>query len=107
MFGFTLVLLLLPWLDRSPVRSARFRPIYRQFFWVFFIDCIILGWVGANTPDAVFHGIPFLWIGRTATVYYFAHFLILIPLISILEKPKMPPQSISAAVTGTASKGAE
>ena len=107
MFGATLVLLLLPWLDRSPVRSARFRPIYRQFFWVFFIDCIILGWVGANTPDAVFHGIPFLWIGRAATVYYFAHFLIIIPLISILEKPKMPPQSISAAVTGTASKGAE
>ena len=107
MFGSTLILMLLPWLDRSPVRSARFRPIYRQFFWVFFIDCIILGWVGANTPDAVFHGIPFLWIGRTATVYYFAHFLILIPLISILEKPKMPPQSISAAVTGTASKGAE
>ena len=99
MFGSTLVLLLLPWLDRSKVRSARFRPIYRQFFWAFVIDCIILGWVGANTPDAVFHGVPFLWIGRVATVYYFSHILILIPLISILEKPKTPPESISAAVT--------
>ena len=109
MFGFTLVLLLLPWLDRSPVRSASFRPIYRQFFWVFVVDCIILGWVGANTPDAVFYGVPFLWIGRVATVYYFGHILILIPLISILEKPKTPPESISAAVTkgGGATEAAE
>jgi len=101
MFGSILVLMLLPWLDRSPVRSARFRPIYRQLFWVFLIDCFILGWVGANSSDAIFHGIPFLWIGQAGTAYYFAHLLIIIPLVSILEKPKMPPQSISAAVTGT------
>ena len=109
MFGSTLVLLLLPWLDRSPVRSARFRPIYKQFFWVFVVDCIILGWVGANTPDAVFHGVPFLWIGRAATVYYFSHILIIIPLIGILEKPKPLPESISAAVTegGGATEAAE
>ena len=109
MFGSTLILLLLPWLDRSPVRSARFRPIYKQFFWVFVVDCIILGWVGANTPDAVFHGVPFLWIGRVATVYYFAHFLVIIPLISILEKPKPLPDSISASVTegGGATEAAE
>ncbi len=99
MFGATLVLLLLPWLDRSPVRSARFRPIHKQFFWVFVVDCFILGWVGANTPDAVFHGVPFLWIGRVATVYYFAHILVIIPLISILERPKPLPESIAAAVT--------
>ena len=109
MFGSTLILMLLPWLDRSPVRSARFRPIYKQFFWVFVVDCIILGWVGANTPDAVFHGVPFLWIGRVATVYYFAHFLVLIPLINILEKPKPLPDSISASVTedGGATEAAE
>ncbi len=109
MFGSTLILLLLPWLDRSPVRSARFRPIYKQFFWVFVVDCIILGWVGANTPDAVFHGVPFLWIGRVATVYYFGHILVLIPLISILEKPKPLPDSISASVTegGGATEAAE
>ena len=109
MFGSTLILMLLPWLDRSPVRSARFRPIYKQFFWVFVVDCIILGWVGANTPDAVFHGVPFLWIGRVATVYYFAHFLVLIPLINILEKPKPLPDSISASVMedGGATEAAE
>ncbi|MDA1089929.1 MAG: cytochrome b/b6 [Proteobacteria bacterium] len=99
MFGSILILILLPWLDRSPVRSARFRPIYRQLFWVFVVDCFILGWVGANSPDAVFHGIPFLWIGQASTAYYFAHFLFIIPLVSILEKPKMPPESINAAVT--------
>jgi len=104
MFAFTLVLLLLPWLDRSPVRSASFRPIYRQFFWVFVVDCIILGWVGANTPDAMFHGVPFLWIGRIATIYYFAHILILIPLISVLEKPKPMPESIAAAAVAADGK---
>ena len=102
MFASILVLMLLPWLDRSKVRSARFRPVYRQLFWVFVLDCFILGWVGANSPDAVFHGIPFLWIGQTGTAYYFAHILIIIPLISILEKPKTPPESISAAVTQAA-----
>jgi quinol-cytochrome oxidoreductase complex cytochrome b subunit len=99
MFAATLVLVLLPWLDRSKVRSSRFRPINRQFFWVFVADCLILGWVGANTPDAVFYGIPFLWIGQAATVYYFAHILFIIPVVSILEKPKIPPESINAAVT--------
>jgi len=102
MFGSIIVLALLPWLDRSKVRSAGFRPIYRQFFWVFFVDCLILGWVGANSPDAVFHGVPFLWIGRVTTAYYFAHILIVIPLISILEKPKPLPDSISASVTAKA-----
>jgi ubiquinol-cytochrome c reductase cytochrome b/c1 subunit len=104
MFAATLVLMLLPWLDRSKVRSARYRPIYRQLFWVFFVDCMILGWVGANSPDAVFHGIPFLWIGQAGTAYYFAHILIIIPLVSILEKPKLPPESISAAVTAANAK---
>ncbi|NQU59776.1 MAG: cytochrome b/b6 [Rhodospirillales bacterium] len=100
MFGSILILVLLPWLDRSKVRSAKFRPIYRQFFWVFFVDCLILGWVGANSPDAIFHGVPFLWIGRVTTAYYFAHILFVIPLISVLEKPKPLPDSINASVTG-------
>ena len=53
MFGSILVLFFLPWLDRSPVRSARFRPIYKWFFWIFLVDCLVLGWVGANPPDGV------------------------------------------------------
>lgn len=94
MFGSILILLFLPWLDRSPVRSAKFRPIYRQFFWLFLINCIVLGVVGGHPPEG-----HWIWIGQLTTAYYFAHFLIVIPLLSYLEKPRQLPSSISAAVT--------
>ena len=93
MFGSTLILLLLPWLDRSPVRSARFRPIYKQFFWLFVLDCIILGWIGANPPEGMF-----LVIGRIATAYYFLHFIVFIPLMGKFEKTRPLPTSISEPV---------
>ena len=48
MFGSILVLFVLPWLDTSPVRSAQFRPIYRVFFWLLVIACVVLGFVGAQ-----------------------------------------------------------
>ncbi|MBK8174661.1 MAG: cytochrome b/b6 [Rhodospirillales bacterium] len=105
MFGSIIVMLFLPWLDRSKVRSARFRPIYKQFFWIFVLDCLILGYVGANPPEGYF-----VILGQIATAYYFAHFLIILPLISIIERPRPLPASISAAVThagvGVAAKGA-
>ncbi|MGF1641448.1 MAG: cytochrome bc complex cytochrome b subunit [Rhodospirillales bacterium] len=94
MFGSILILLFLPWLDRSPVRSAKFRPIYKQFFWVFVLTCIVLGVVGGNPPEGMW--VP---IGQIATFYYFAHFLIVIPLLGRFEKTRTPPTSISAAVT--------
>ncbi|MGB8274703.1 MAG: cytochrome b N-terminal domain-containing protein, partial [Alphaproteobacteria bacterium] len=90
-----LVLFALPWLDRGRVRSCRFRPIFKQLFWLFLVDCVILGWVGANPPAG-----HFVIIGRLATAYYFAHFFVLVPLVSWLEKPWPLPDSISAAVTG-------
>ena len=94
MFGSILILLVLPWLDRSPVRSARFRPLYKQFFWIFLVDCFVLGYVGANPPEGYF-----VILGQVATAYYFAHFLIVIPLLNFLERPRPLPASISAAVT--------
>jgi len=94
MFGSILILLFLPWLDRSPVRSAKFRPIYRQFFWLFLVNCIVLGVVGKNPPEG-----HWIWIGQLTTAYYFAHFLIVMPLLSYLERPRQLPSSISAAVT--------
>ncbi len=93
MFASILILMLLPWLDRSKVRSARFRPVHRQFFWVLVIDCFILGYVGANPPEGYF--IP---LGQAATAYYFLHFLVVIPLVSLFERPKAVPDSIAAAV---------
>ena len=94
MFWSILILLFLPWLDRSPVRSARFRPLYKQFFWIFLADCFLLGYVGANPPEGYF-----VLLGQIGTAYYFAHFLIIIPLLSFFERPLPLPASISAAVT--------
>jgi quinol-cytochrome oxidoreductase complex cytochrome b subunit len=93
-----MVFFLLPWLDRSPVKSCRFRPIYKWFFWIFLVDCLILGWVGANPPDGVWHGIPFVYIGRAATLWYFLHVLVFTPLIGIFETPLPLPRSIGEAV---------
>ena len=93
MFGSILVLLLLPWLDRSKVRSAKFRPIYKQLFWFFVLDCIVLGYVGASPPEGIL-----VVIGQIATAYYFIHLLVIIPLVGILERPKPLPDSISTSV---------
>ncbi len=95
MFGSTLVPILMPWLDRSPVKSARFRPAYKMAFWVLVFDCLVLGWVGANAPEP-----PYLYIGQVATVWYFFHFLVLVPLLSIpaLDRPKPLPVSIGEPV---------
>ena len=93
MFGAIAVLFAVPWLDRSPVRSARFRPLYRQFFWVFLLDCIVLGWVGANPAEG-----HFVLISRLATAYYFLHFLAIVPLLGVFERPKPVPESISRPV---------
>ena len=98
MFGSIAVLFILPWLDHSPVRSAKFRPMFKWFFWILVLDCFVLGWVGANSPDDEFWGIPFVRIGQLGTFYYFAHFLILLPFLSRVERPKPLPSSISEAV---------
>ena len=94
MFAAVLLLAALPWLDGSKVRSAKFRPLYRQFFWIFFLDCLILGVVGGKPAEGIW--IP---IGQAATAYYFLHLLVIIPLLGKIEKTKPVPESISAAVT--------
>jgi quinol-cytochrome oxidoreductase complex cytochrome b subunit len=105
MFGSILILFFLPWIDRSPVRSARFRPIYKQFFWVFVANCFLLGYVGAKPAEGVY-----LILGQIGTAYYFAHFLVILPLLNVFERPLQLPSSISAAITrapaGAALKGA-
>jgi len=109
MFGSILVLFVLPWLDTSKVRSARFRPLYKQFFWVLVIDSFILGWVGANAPgDPVSPwtgGFKFITLGQIGTLYYFGHFLVLLPLLGWLERPRPLPNSISEAVLGSSAVG--
>jgi len=93
MFGATIVLFFLPWLDTSKVRSARYRPVYKWFFWVFLADCLLLGYIGSQPAEGAF-----IWIGRAATAYYFAHFLIVFPVLGWFETPKPLPTSISEPV---------
>ncbi len=93
MFGSILLFVLLPWLDTSRVRSCRYRPVYRYFFWIFLIDCIVLGVVGGKPAEGVW-----VTIGQIATFWYFFHLVILTPLIGWLETPKPLPESISASV---------
>ncbi|MGE0210892.1 MAG: cytochrome bc complex cytochrome b subunit [Parvibaculaceae bacterium] len=87
------VLFFLPWLDTSRVRSATYRPIYKQFFWLLVLDCIVLGIVGANPPEGWW-----LVFGRIATFYYFLHFLVILPLLGLIETPRPLPSSISESV---------
>jgi quinol-cytochrome oxidoreductase complex cytochrome b subunit len=101
MFGAIAVLFVLPWLDRSPVRSSRFRPMYKWFFWIFAIDCVVLGYMGALPAEGIY-----VVISRVATVYYFAHFLVVIPLLAKFEKTKELPKSISEPVLGGGRGGA-
>ena len=100
MFAAIAVLFVLPWLDRSPVRSMRFRPVSKWFFWVLGVDAILLGWCGANAPDDVWMGLQFVVWSRLATAYYFLHFLVIIPYLGLFERPKQPPASIADSVLG-------
>ncbi len=87
--GLSLVLLFfIPWLDRSKVRSARYRPVYRQMVLLFFASVVVLGYCGHNPPTVVLK-----LVGRIATAVYFSFFLFL-PLVSRFEKPKPLPREI-------------
>ncbi len=91
--GAILILFVVPWLDTSRVRSAYFRPVYKWVFWLFVIDVLVLGWVGANRPEGMM-----LVYGRLATAFYFGFFIIIMPLLGWFEKTKPLPTSISAPV---------
>ena len=93
MFSSIGILVFVPWLDTSRVRSATFRPIYRQFFWIFVLVGIGLGYLGSQPPEG-----GYVIAARILTLYYFAHFLIVMPLVGLLEKPKPLPTSITDSV---------
>ena len=87
MFGAIVILLLVPFILTSEVRSAAFRPLYRLLFWIFFFNCLILGWIGGNEVK-----FPFYELGQASTVFYFAYFLILVPLCNRFEAYIWNPQ---------------
>ena len=95
MFAAIFVLVILPWLDTSKVRSALFRPIYKQLYWFLVADVLILGYMGAMPAEGAY-----LLIARIATAYYFIHFLIILPLLGRKERTLDIPLSITDPVLG-------
>jgi len=147
MFASIGVLFVVPWLDTSKVKSMRYRPVAKQFFFGFVVACLLLGWVGASNPDdpiikfgddklvvsytenelpasvtfdkyedakAYLDGLPegaggsmgvqvaaaftFLHLGQILTLYYFAYFLVVLPVLGLREQPKEEPESIHKSV---------
>jgi len=112
MFGSIACIFALPWLDTSKVKSMRYRPQAKLYFFIFLVVCVILGFCGAKLPDdQVIPGLTtfvlvdsdlnsFVWLSRVATLYYFAYFLVVMPLLGLLEKPLPMPETISSPVLG-------
>ncbi|HEV3043772.1 MAG TPA: cytochrome b/b6 [Roseiarcus sp.] len=97
LFSAIALLAFLPWLDTSPVRSAKYRPVFRVFFWVFLFVCIGLGWLGSQEiTDA------YVLSARILAICYFAFFLIVLPLLGLFETTKPLPPSIADAVLAKA-----
>ncbi|MFA7441082.1 MAG: cytochrome b/b6 [Sphingomonadaceae bacterium] len=93
MFASIILLFFLPWLDSSRVKSTSYRPLYRIWFWVLVVDVLILGWMGGAPAEE-----PYVRISQIASAYYFAHFLIILPILSMVEKPLPLPNSIAESV---------
>jgi ubiquinol-cytochrome c reductase cytochrome b subunit len=110
MFGAIASLFVLPWLDTSKVRSMRYRPTAKLYFFIFVLACIALGFCGAKLPDdPVIPGVTsfqlmdadlnsFVWLSRIAALYYFAYFWVITPLLGLTETPLPAPESISSPV---------
>jgi len=93
MFGAIVLLFFLPWLDNSPVRSGNYRPRFKQFFWLLCVDVLILGYCGGSPAEE-----PYVMISQVAAAYYFAHFLVILPMLSKFERTLPLPNSITDAV---------
>ena len=93
MFGSIAVLFILPWLDTSPVRSMRFRPLAKWLLILWGLNFLVLMWAGGKPAEGIY-----VTISRIATAYYFAYFLVVLPLLGRLERPLKLPESIAMPV---------
>ncbi len=89
MFGAIAVMALAPWLDTSSVRSGRYRPMFKWWFRLLVVDFFVLMWVGARDTE-----FPHDWISLIGSTYWFAYFLVILPLLGVLEKPEAQPETI-------------
>ena len=100
MFSAIAVLVFVPWLDTSRVRSSKYRPIYKWFFWLFGFTCLALGYLGAMPAEGVY-----VFWARIFTFCYFAHFLLVMPIVGLIETPHRLPRSIAESVLGSSGGG--
>ena len=89
MFGAIILLFFLPYLDKSKVRSGAYRPAFKKFFYVFVINFVFLGWLGKSPADGWY-----VWASRLSTMYYYAYFLLILPILPKFEKTLPLPESI-------------
>jgi ubiquinol-cytochrome c reductase cytochrome b subunit len=89
MFGAIILLFFLPYLDKSKVRSGAYRPTFQKFFYVFIINFVFLGWLGKSPADGWY-----VWASRLSTMYYYAYFLLVLPMLPKFEKTLPVPESI-------------
>ena len=99
MFSAVLVLFVVPWLDTSKVRSAVYRPWYKLAFWLFVINSVFLGWLGSQPAEGVY-----VALAQLSTAIYFGFFLIVMPVLGLVEKPRRLPNSITEAVLERSAK---
>ncbi|KKC37391.1 cytochrome B [Devosia epidermidihirudinis] len=93
--GSIVILFFLPWLDRSKVRSGNFRPMFKWFYWLFVINFVALTYLGAAPAEGIY-----VILAKICTAYYFIHFLVILPVLGRIEKPRPLPTSISESVLG-------
>ena len=89
MFGAIIVMALVPWLDTSRTRSGKYRPMFRWWFYLLVIDFIVLMWAGARPARP-----PYSIISLIGASYWFAYFLVILPLLGVFEKPAKLPETI-------------
>ena len=102
MFGAIAVMALAPWLDTSRVRSGRYRPMFKWWFWLLAVDFVVLMWAGAMPAEP-----PYSTISLIGATYWFAYFLVILPLLGVIEKPSAMPETIEEDFNNHYGKPAE
>jgi len=101
MFGAIVVMALAPWLDTSSVRSGRYRPMLKWWFWIFIANFFVLMWVGARPAEGIYP-----YIALLGTTYWFGYFLVVLPLLGVIERPLPQPATIEDDFVEHCGKGA-
>ena len=89
MFGAIAMLFVLPFLDRSEVKSGAYRPLFKKVFCLFILNFVLLGWLGKSPAEGWY-----IWASRISTFYYYAYFLVILPNLPKFEKTLPLPESI-------------